>query len=43
VAKHNIEQHVRDATLKALEEAEHGWQRAIDKIGERASRPDTRR
>jgi hypothetical protein len=24
-------------TLKALEEAEHGWQRAIDKIAERTS------
>jgi hypothetical protein len=46
VAKHNIEQYVRDATLKALTEAEHGWQRAIDKIAERASLtkgPDTRR
>jgi hypothetical protein len=52
VAKHNIEQHVspemaeaRNATLKALKEAEHGWQRAIDKIAERAGRtkgPDTR-
>ena len=36
-AKHNIEQHVRDATRKALKEAEHGWQRAIDKIAERTS------
>ena len=26
----------RAATLKALEQAEAGWQRAIDKIGERA-------
>jgi hypothetical protein len=53
VAKHNLEQHVspeiaeaRDATLKAMREAEHGWQRAIDKIAERASLtkgPDTRR
>ena len=46
VAKHNIEQHVRDATWKALKEAEHGWQRAIDKIAERANLtkgPDTRR
>ena len=44
VAKHNIEQHVRDATWKALKEAEHGWQRAIDKIAERANLtkgPDT--
>ena len=37
VAKHNIEQHVRDATRKALKEAEHGWQRALDKIAECAS------
>jgi len=37
VAKHNVEQHVRDATRKALKEAEHGWQRAIDKIAERAN------
>jgi hypothetical protein len=46
VAKHDIEQHVRDATRKALKEAEHGWQRAIDKIAERASLtkgPDARR
>jgi hypothetical protein len=46
VAKPNLEQHVRDATRKALKEAEHGWQRAIDKIAERASLtkgPDTRR
>jgi len=45
-AKHSVEQHVRDATRKALKEAEHGWQRAIDKIAERASLtkgPDTRR
>jgi len=53
VAKHNIEQHVspeiaeaRDATLKAMKEAEQGWGKAIDKIAERASltkRPGTRR
>jgi hypothetical protein len=46
VAKHNLEQHVKDATRKALKEAEQGWQRAIDKIAERASLtkgPDTRR
>ena len=33
----------RNATLKAMKEAEQGWQRAIDKIGERAGlikRPD---
>jgi hypothetical protein len=37
VAKYNIEQHVRDAMRKALKEAERGWQRAMDKIAERAS------
>ena len=45
VAKHDIEQHVRETTRKALKEAEQGWQRAIDKIAERASLtkgPDTR-
>jgi len=26
----------RDATLKAMKEAEQGWQKAIDKIGQRA-------
>jgi hypothetical protein len=41
--KKRVEQHVapeiagaRDATLKAVEEAEKGWQRAMAKIGERA-------
>jgi hypothetical protein len=53
VAKHNVEQHVspeiaeaRDAALKAMREVERGWQRAEDKIAERASLtkgPDTRR
>jgi cysteinyl-tRNA synthetase len=45
LAKHDIEQHVRETTRKALKEAEQGWQRAIDKIAERASLtkgPDTR-
>ena len=37
VAKHDIKPEARDATLKAMKEAEQGWQRAIDKIGERAS------
>jgi hypothetical protein len=37
VAKHNLEHHVRDATRKALKEAERGWETAIDKIAERAS------
>ena len=43
VVKHKVEQHVspeiaeaRAATLKAMKEAEQGWQRAIAKIGERA-------
>ena len=41
--KQKIEQHIspeiaeaRDATLRAMKEAEVGWQRASDKIGERA-------
>ena len=45
VAKHKVEQRVspeiaedRDGTLKAMKEAEAGWQKAIDKIGERAGR-----
>jgi hypothetical protein len=43
MVRHRIDDHVapeaaaaRDATLKAMKEAEHGWQKAIDKIGERA-------
>ena len=36
VGKH-IEPKARDATLKALKETEQGWQKAIDKIAERAS------
>ena len=46
VAKHHIEPEVRDATLKAMNQAEQGWQKAIDKIAERVSLtkgPDTRR
>jgi lipopolysaccharide biosynthesis regulator YciM len=39
VAKHNVEPKARDATLKAMKEAEQGWSRAMDKIGERASLP----
>ena len=42
LVKHKVEQHVspeiaeaRNATLKAMKEAEAGWRRAIDKIGER--------
>ena len=37
VAKHNIEPEVRDATLKAMNQDEQGWGKAIDKIAERAS------
>ena len=53
MAKHPVEQNVspeiakaRDATVKAMKEAEQGWRRAIDKIAERASQtkgPNTRR
>ena len=51
VAKHNAARlpeiaEARDATLKAMKEAEQGWQKAIDKIAERASLtkgPNTRR
>jgi hypothetical protein len=46
LAKHDIKPEARDATLKALNQAEQGRQRAIDKIGERASlskSPITRR
>ena len=37
MAKHNIEAQARDATLKAMKEAEQGWRKAMDKIAERAS------
>jgi hypothetical protein len=37
VGKPNIEPEARNATLKAMKEAEVGWQRAVQKIGERAS------
>jgi hypothetical protein len=46
VAKYNLEPEVRDATLKAMNQAEQGWGKAIDKIAERATltkNPDTRR
>ena len=53
VAKRNFEGHLspeiaRDSegTLKAVKELEQGWQKAIDKVAERASMakgPDTRR
>jgi hypothetical protein len=46
VAKDNIEPKARDATLKAMKEAEAGWKKAIDKITERACLtkvPSTRR
>jgi len=37
VGKPNIEPEARNATLRALKEAEAGWQRAVEKISERAS------
>ncbi len=37
VAKHDINPEARDAMLKAMKEAQRGWSRAMDKIGERAS------
>jgi hypothetical protein len=37
VAKHDTKPEARDAVLKAMKKAEHGWSRAMDKIGERAS------
>jgi hypothetical protein len=37
VAKHHSEPETRDATLRALKHAEAGCQKAVDKIGERAS------
>ena len=43
VAKHNNEPKARDATLKAMKEAEQGWRKAIDKIAERASLPQRAR
>ena len=46
VAKNSIKPEARDAAQKAMKEAEQGWSRAMDKIGERASlakAPDTRR
>ena len=39
MAKHDINPEARDATLKGMKEAEQGWRKAIDKIGERASSP----
>jgi hypothetical protein len=42
VVKHEVEQHVSSkivearATLKALKEVERDWQRAMDKIAQRA-------
>jgi hypothetical protein len=50
VAKYNDEQHVsaervkyRDTVLKAIKEAEVGWERAMEKIAERARRESSRR
>ena len=40
VAKHNVEEHVTDGgdvMLKALNEVEQGWPKAMDKIAEHAS------
>ena len=37
MAKHDIKPEARDAAQKAMKEAEQGWSRAMDKIGERAS------
>ena len=37
VAKDNIKAEAREAAQKAMKEAEQGWTRAMDKIGERAS------
>jgi hypothetical protein len=42
----NIKPEARDAMLKAMNQAEQGWQRAIDKIAKRAGRttgPNMRR
>ena len=53
VTRHNGDQGItpdidesRNVTMKAMDEAEQGWRRAIDKIAERAGlskRPDKRR
>ena len=49
VAKHNVDEHVTDGgdvMLKALNEVEQGWPKAIDMIAERAGRttgPNMRR
>jgi hypothetical protein len=32
-----VEEHAKDAMLKALKEVERAWQKAMDKIAERAS------
>ena len=45
MAKHNAEHHLtpeiaeaRDAAVKAMEQVEQGWRKAMDKIAERAGR-----
>ena len=53
MTKHNVVENVspeiaeaRDATVKAMKEAEQGWRKAADEVAERASLtkgPDTRR
>ena len=37
VAKDNIKAQARDAARAAMKQAERGWSRAMDKIGERAT------
>jgi hypothetical protein len=37
VGKDNIKPEAREAAQKAMKEAQQGWTRAMDKIGERAS------
>jgi hypothetical protein len=37
VGKPNVQPEARDAMVKAMKDTEAGWQRAVDKIGERAS------
>jgi hypothetical protein len=37
LSRHEVEEHAKDAMLKALKEVERAWQKAMDKIAERAS------
>ena len=41
VAKDNIKAQARDAARAAMKQAEQGWQKAIDKIAERAKTKDS--